>query len=154
MKSKMVILNPRQPFNISCCSPKPKYIGLRLNSVVSKYKHLINVLSYLVDTKQRDTTWSGGLRGVVCGGVTEPPGWRWEAAAESSAISSSVLLPSYPLIFQNTAFLLPARLPASPGSFEGLQQLCLRLRSWRTTKWALIRQLPALAITRPIFVCF
>lgn len=42
----------------------------------------------------------GGLKG----------GW-WEAAAESSTISGSLLFLSYPLIFQNTAFSPSTRLP-------------------------------------------
>lgn len=75
---------------------------------------------------------SEGFRGVVWRSVTVPPGWRWEAAAESSAISSSVLFLSYPLIIQNTASLLSACLA------------CLRPRSRQTTKWAVIGQRPAL----------
>lgn len=51
------------------------------------------------------------------GGVTVPPGRRWEAAAESSAISSSLL--SFPtLSFSQTQFfplrLAPAREAPEP----------------------------------------
>lgn len=66
------------------------------------------------------------------------------------ALSSSY---SYPLIFQNTAFFFFYCLPASPGSYQELQQLCLRPRSRRTTKRAVTGQLPALVMIPQTFIC-
>lgn len=59
------------------------------------------------------------------------------------ALSSSYLT----LSFSKTLLFHPR--PASPDSHEALQQLCLRLRSWQTTKWAVIGQLPALILKPP-----
>lgn len=81
---------------------------------------------------------SEGFRGVVL---------LYLLGGDEKQLPSPQLFPalfsSYPTPSLSKTLLLYC-LPALPGSYGVFQQLCLRPRSWQTTKWAVIGQRPAL----------
>lgn len=81
--------------------------------------------------------WRDGAGGGLCEGVLLYLLGGDEKQLQSPLLFQASPLLSYPLIFQNTAF--------SP-SYEALQQLCLRPRSWQTANRPVIGRLPALVV--------